>query len=622
MLRQRENSKNFDPSIFDLTNEDAVFDRKRQLYLLDDPHSRGELIKDFIALANSMRRRGAPAYLVFGVEDDRKIVKNNEGESIGIWGQFIKSVAPPNWKEDCLDPLQQENKVGRSLLNVIDLHVDPMLDLQYECGFIDDCLVSYIKIPNQISNKWRGKPFQVIKKLEHKNNLIHGIGTCWIRIGSDTKLVDSENQEHLTCYLDVPFVNSGEWRSYLRSVTDEFNKIDETHLPIYAVYAKTNERVLLSEKLQALTISSDPMSFRPPRILVNNLPGCGKTTALQALAKSVAENALLSLDTHSGEPPSTPIPIFVSLRDYSKAHNERLIDFCVSQLQRHGIDMRSKYQPEKIFEDRHLTFVLILDGFDEMIDGSIKENREQHKTFIRQMQHHITITSCRSTQLDSLYTPESSSVQEYFEQISVTNLEYQDILNYFVGLVNDEALARQVIESFEDLCLRPFGFDATKIYLENYTNADQEGDAEAGSLRPLVRWNALNNIVRYTLKRELKKYPLPTYNIPHLAEQELFSSLGELASKQVITNQNETIRSQLPVLLSNKNIVEWLLWTGLVDVSYERYFFRYSLIRDYFAVLHISSCDDRGISIRTKLPQHIRELLDQALGEDQGSSNQ
>lgn len=400
---KQENSNGFDPRVIDFTNEDAVFDRKQQLYQIDNLDSLKEFIKDIIALANSMRRKGVPAYLLFGVQDDRKIVRNDNGNLVGIQGQYIKKALPDNWNEESLDPQLQQEKIAKPLLGIISQHIGNHFDVEYETGFIQGALVSYLRISNKLGEKWIEKPFEVIKELKNKEEILLRPEDCWIRRGADNIKVEPHERDQLTCYRDVPFVKPSEWKTYLTSI---LSSETEVSLPVYCTHAISGEQHLLKS---ALLERLNDVLPKPQRILINNLPGCGKTTALQSLKARLANRALLAISDDLDEPPTTPIPIFLSLREYSFQHDGALTRFCLHKLD--GVDTRSRKNPEMIFEDKDLVFVFILDGYDEMNNGNIQDNRKGIFKFVEHMKHHITITSCRSTEISNIFLPEGKKTR-------------------------------------------------------------------------------------------------------------------------------------------------------------------------------------------------------------------
>ncbi|RMG90624.1 MAG: hypothetical protein D6706_19170, partial [Chloroflexi bacterium] len=81
----------FNPELFTQLNrqsrfrENTLIDLKRDLYCVrGDDKGLAEFIRDMIAMANASRRRGKPAYILFGVNNDGTI---SEG---GIKGQSSK----------------------------------------------------------------------------------------------------------------------------------------------------------------------------------------------------------------------------------------------------------------------------------------------------------------------------------------------------------------------------------------------------------------------------------------------------------------------------------------------------------------------------------------------------
>lgn len=167
-----------------------------------------------------------------------------------------------------------------------------------------------------------------------------------------------------------------------------------------------------------------------------------------------------------------------------------------------------------------------------------------------------------------------------------------------------------------ELCLRPFGLSAVKEYLEqaaqSYKNINDEDADQVELAESASHWSIMNTVIPYIVRRELQKYPLPTYSDARLAQNDLLTALKELAIHQCTQNKDITPRKELPQLLLQKEIQEWLLWTGLVDMSGNNYFFTVQLIRDYLAVAHLIDYPQQQPELLPSLPVSVQNLLQQA----------
>ncbi|MFQ6102114.1 MAG: RNA-binding domain-containing protein [Anaerolineae bacterium] len=143
--------------------ENGLMDRKSQLYRVYGRNilkSRADLIKDMIALANTARRRGKPAYLFFGVQDKPF---SGAGDPLpGIDGQYSRPTKPQDW--DTLTIEEQQERVGRDYQKIIADYVTPPMDFEYLWGYVDGKLVSYILIEYNPHEH----PFEVKKKVASK----------------------------------------------------------------------------------------------------------------------------------------------------------------------------------------------------------------------------------------------------------------------------------------------------------------------------------------------------------------------------------------------------------------------------------------------------------------------
>lgn len=624
------NSSRFDPRVCDLTSENSLFERKERLYRVDVPRERAKLVRAVIALANLARRRGEPTYLIFGLTDDGNILRDDAGDIVGIKGQFIredKNKIPDKWIELSYNPQQQADKIGVPLIRVIAEHIGADPGIDYESGFAKGGLVSYLRIPCNISPRWHNKPFEIVKLIKGDVQDVLKGETCWIRVGALNHAVKEHERDSLHYHGHVPFVQPKEWRTYLNNMV-QLGQEDQ-HLPLYCTVMGTREQALLQTVLEASTTTQAISTSVSRRILVNNQPGCGKTTALQRLASTLAQQALLTLENNPSEPPDTPIPIFVPLSEYSYQHEQSLIHYCLELLGRQGIDLRARTAPmEKLFSDKMLVFVVILDGFDEMFRGRTTENRDAFSSFIQRMHHHVVITSCRSTLTSAIPLPEKKTVQEFFHQLKVEPLKKQDVQTFLQGRTQNEELIQLLLEDLFEISSRSYGLEAVAKYLRDledewqtyqeaiYVRDDDENIEDAAQLREFslpTQWSVLRAVIPYILERELRKVNVPISDDPTLAETSLEKALMDLALQQVGRDQNMRSTANSLKFVEPLPVQQWLRWTGLLDRDSTGLYFTSELVRDYFAVHALARQDiDHTHPTITTMPARIPMLLKQA----------
>jgi hypothetical protein len=339
-----------------LQSENGLMDRKSQLYVVygrDSEETRADFVKDMIALANTGRRRGKPAYLLFGVRDkspsDRTDVDEYQELFPGIQDQCTRNPIPRGWKEWSIE--SQQEFITKQYHQAITNYVKPGLDFEYCFGYVQNRLVGYVVIMYNKSEQ----PFEIKRKISDKKP-----GDCWWRIGESNEPVPPHEKQYLYRYDDAPYVSKEEWVAYSKYCIANYHLAAlGPEIPLST--SGTSE--LAQHGCDDIPAQLLDGEISPITLLIGRA-GAGKTTILYRLMYELSSNLLANLEaTQPEEQPTEPIPVYVDLNERIFLTSETLKGEFVARL---DIELMRHPKPHVIFEKSGQEFLILLDGLDEI----------------------------------------------------------------------------------------------------------------------------------------------------------------------------------------------------------------------------------------------------------------
>lgn len=405
----------FNPELFTQLNrqsrfrENTLVDLKRQMYRVrGNDKELAEFIRDMIALANASRRRGEPAYILFGVNDDGTLLTE------GIKGQVSKTTKPKGWDDEnpSLFQKQQNDIIGRDFQERGLEYITPDVEFEYLAGWIDGVPFSYIHIlPSH------AEPHAVKKELFiHETGKKLRVGDCWIRRGeSKYGPLSKTEKQSLPCYREIPYINKSQWIDHLQNLSKAYEQpidADELYIPLTIDGTGTP----LRDELDGFLGNNRQI------LVVTGMAGSGKTTFLKQYVGYRASIAQQDMDE---EKPLEWVPAFF---DLSKQHPEQYESFIKSVVlcfdEFDLLRLRAGSHSQKIFADRNLHFVICFDAFDEVP----RNHRDHIAQFIQQFAQEfahlkIIITSRKGVLNAERFTN--------YQQIEIASFSESDCLDYF-----------------------------------------------------------------------------------------------------------------------------------------------------------------------------------------------
>lgn len=345
--------KDFRPELFTEPSEyeETPFrDRKQKLPNFRQRDEIAEFLRDVIALANTARKWGKPAYLLFGL-DDRGNIQGIEQDLSLYW-----QPGPVPLDERGITNVME--KVRHQMGAIIKQYIAPRLFCELDWGQLEGHLLAYLLIPPPCSQE----AFRVAQNFPPKGNPLLSEGDCWIRSGeSKTKV----NWQEINPHIQVPYIPPSGWLRYfevLRSSEEVDRAAQKTpYIDLYdhagSLIADVVRKWLEEDRRQILVLEG--------------LPGSGKSTFLCRLVAEWADAGIEAMrETIRREEFQQPpgwIPVYFRLRELVEPFHQELGKEISRQVNSKGkLWGTEPPEPERLLESTELHWLVCFDGLDEL----------------------------------------------------------------------------------------------------------------------------------------------------------------------------------------------------------------------------------------------------------------
>lgn len=338
------------------------------------PKEKAEFIRDIIALANTARMMGQPAYLIMGVHDAADGTLN---DIRGIGEMLDRQIRQGRTELQARETLRQE------MMGIVRRYVTPVLSPEIPpFDKINENVVGYVLIP-----PLTGEPFQVSREFRDGGQTYLHPGQCWLRYGESKgevkpKELAPDDDKLRYCYAEVPYVLPSMWQDYFEQVQFEIQRLWNKAGPLSeAAYQELRD----SKGVPIRQIADEFLEENDARLLIlQGAAGCGKSLFLQRLALSLVKEGAQDVEAakrlEQFRPPGGFIPVLFSLRDLTRsarADSARFTEELCKLL--HVLWVNNKHgqrpkNPEKLFANPNLHWLILLDGLDEL--GQYDHRRE------------------------------------------------------------------------------------------------------------------------------------------------------------------------------------------------------------------------------------------------------
>ncbi len=346
----------------DQYEETLLRDRKAFVEYWKDSE-KAEFVKDVIALANTARMLGKPAYLILGVRDK---ADGTPDDICGISEMFERQIRQGRTEEQAIGAIKRE------LAGIIHQYISPLLSPDIQFAKHHEKVIGYVLIRPLIV-----EPFRVSKEFRSGRETYLRQGECWLRFGESKHDVAVEelapdDDKLRYCYAEAPYVLPSIWQRYFEKAQRDTLKLT-ADAPEESAYQE-----LRSDKGTPISkIVGDFFAQNDERwLILQGAAGCGKSLFLQRLANSLAQNGEQEMrDAQRLEqfvPPNGFIPVYYQLRDLTpqaradSARFTRTLCNLLASLWQDNRNGRKPSQPERLFDNLRLHWLIVLDGLDEI----------------------------------------------------------------------------------------------------------------------------------------------------------------------------------------------------------------------------------------------------------------
>ncbi len=351
-------SGDFRPELFTEPSEyeeTPLRDRKMGFPNLYHDRQKAEFLRDVIALANTARFWGKPAYLLFGLDDQGNLC------DISKYLEPYKQNQPVPKDEKSLTPVME--RVRQQMEHLIRRYIaPPLLHWELNWGWRDDKLVAYFLVEPRCPKE----PFHVAENLTSGGETLLSAKRCWIRSGESKREIRIRDLSlDSPGYQQVPFVAPSGWLRYfkaLRANEDIARAADKyPYLDLYVDSDGYGER--LEEVVRRFLDSEERI------LVIEGPPGSGKSTFLCRLVARWADAGIAEMEeTRRREEFKQPgwIPVYLRLRERQCSDVPTLAKKILREADLSGrFWEREPSAPEGLLEGSS-RWLICLDGVDEL----------------------------------------------------------------------------------------------------------------------------------------------------------------------------------------------------------------------------------------------------------------
>lgn len=382
------------------------------------PDKKAELIRDVIALANTARLWGKPAYLLFGINDSGAVAGIRDHLKV-----FGKS-----------EPHQMQEEARQLLGSLIKEYVKPLLArFELKFGQIHGHLVAYLILEPFPSPK----PFQVAKSFGKGIKRPLEEGGCWIRIGEskqeiDTLSISPTEEPFCYAYAQVPYLLPSQWERYFKTA------LNDPYVHDADVISNYLEPATMAGKSLRSVVETFLDTDKQRLCLIRGAAGSGKTTFLGRLIYKYASDGQVSIEgirrREEFMPPPDWIPVLVRLRHRDENVNSvrQFSEFLMTVIGDQGEFWKERpSDPEKLLEFDAVRWLLCLDGYDELKESGQKNFIAMISEFVRRYPRIKVLLTSRP---DTIQVDWSGTVAAAMETIRpLTDREIQEFFLTYTG---------------------------------------------------------------------------------------------------------------------------------------------------------------------------------------------
>jgi len=328
--------------------EGPLCDRKAAIPDLRQVVQKAEFVRDVIALANSARIFGKPAYLLWGITD-------RDAQVCGVESSlkaYDRASEPSHLLWENL-----KHQMGQAIHD----YITPLLPHDIRHGIVNGTEVAYLQIP-QVGCL---RPFQVSREIKGLTT----VGQCWIRFGESKRQIQpveiSPDQiPYAYSYAVVPFLIPEHWKAFFQQTL-----VEQAIAGAYRIEAYQELVTTASKPLQAVV--GEFLEGTLQTLIITGTAGSGKSAFVQRLVREWSQYSLAAMEEaiHREDftAPSSWIPIYFSLRGREIGDYKTLATELLNHMNKIGHFWQERpLEPERLLEHPQLRWLVCFDGLDEI----------------------------------------------------------------------------------------------------------------------------------------------------------------------------------------------------------------------------------------------------------------
>lgn len=306
--------------------------------------SHAEFIRDVISFANAARRYGEPGYILFGIEDKQE-------DLVGIDGQSTN----PNMSLDTHKQKQINVENEKSFNRILRQYVHPKPEIEYRRDYIDGKLFGYLEIKPQYTDQ----PYEVKERFDTGADIL-SVGDCWIREGESKYPIKSYGKRYLYNWIQIPPVGLENWRDYFVALGKIPDRLTEQISGYQDLFCNNGNE--LANEVRTFLEAPDKQI-----LIISGHAGCGKSVFLKNLVYQLAGNVLAEVENGKFIDFTNPVPIFLDLNNFVASPATPLDrELLQTMVGNHSLFHKYPQEPERLFEGKGQSWIVLLDAFDEV----------------------------------------------------------------------------------------------------------------------------------------------------------------------------------------------------------------------------------------------------------------
>ena len=356
------------------------------------------------------------------------------------------------------------------------------------------------------------------------NEISQGIDLTESEMIAIPKLLSCEYWQEFDRLLSPIEMTEIPWKQYLQSLANEDKEWQNFYVPLNVTRTMVSKIPDLQgrehEVTQKQTAEITSVVEQCPRLVLLGEPGAGKTTILEHLAISFAEDKLQNKTEY--------IPILVKLNLYDK-NRDGLLGLIKETLRTYHLPLDNTHIRDMLNSD--VRFLFMFDGLNEIPREQMNDSVKELRTFLMNHPEHKYLISCREQD----YTHKIEGAME----VSLQGFKHENISSFFSKFFeHHKGSAKPGLEVFQTLTHRILSVATTPLFAHIVAKVAADNSGQI----PESRSSLFDRFVSDIIEREIDKGDIETTEAAIDAELYLSELAFHMHREMILRIQNDTAR--------------------------------------------------------------------------------